>query len=271
MPKINLPVRVEPGLYDRLKRQAGEKSLSAHVEGLLETMLAKEASAARREAECAEALQALSEELAAAQRRISQACSDRDALRAALTRSQQQATRLEGERDRLSSRLAQAHTAHQLLPAPIAMLPRRVDTDRIHHARELAESRLHFLTIGLVLCVPVMLLMLLLAPHDTMLARGVAHLALAPFGDARVAAVRLLGEDAAFAWLYDECPIVMEAIRRSKARRAALADKPGEARSAQDAQRGKGGKNVKRKLDRHGADRQPTCRPAGRQRQQERH
>ena len=225
MPKVNLPVRVEPGLYDLLKRQAGEKSLSAHVEGLLETMLASQAGADLNAEECAAALEEMDAALAAAEQQISQISSERDNLRAALGRAQQQVTLLDGERNRLTSYLENARSTPTITyrqPSPTAQ---QLAEERRSHLDQLVKARQKFLGIGIVLTLPLCFLTLLLTPHDTLLAQGIARAAMAPFADAQTAGRRLMGEDAAFAWLLRECPLAKNAILIAEARRAEEARK----------------------------------------------
>jgi hypothetical protein len=256
MPKVNLPVRVEPGLYDRLKQQAGEKSLSAHVEGLLETMLASAAGADLREETCEVALHDLEQKLAAARRQISQISSERDTLRAALGQAQQQVTSLDGERNRLTSYLENARSTPTITyrqPSPTAQ---QLAEERRSHLDQLVKARAQFFGRGMALALPLWLLLLLLVPHDTLLARGVAHLAVAPFADVRVAAVRLMGKDVAFAWLLHDCPIVLESVRRHEAEAAAKTRSAKAARSTEGSRRTKAADSGKRK-----PDRQPGSRP----------
>lgn len=265
MPKVNLPVRVEPGLYDRLKRQAGEKSLSAHVEGLLETMLASAAGADLNAEECAAALDEMDAALATAEQQISQVCSDRDRLQAALGRAQQLINQLDGERGQLRRQLEQAQrpALPAPMPAPVPVPGRYIAMERFHHERALVEARAQFLGRGMALALPLWLLLLLLVPHDTMLARGVARLTMAPGADARVAAVRLMGEDVAFAWLLHDCPIVLESARRHDAEAAAKARIAKAARSAKTGRNVKAANSAQRKRDQHPGSRPHAHAPHG--------
>lgn len=216
MRKTPVSLKLEPELLQTLKQMANGQSLNSLIEELIQHGLATPEllAAAHEEVQTAQAALARQQQIA------NQLCSERDGAHAALARAQRQVQALDSERNQLRHRLASVpfpQTVALRVPAKPHIDPR---IEQFARADELVRNRQCYFGIGLFMALPVWAMILLVVPSHSGFAHWAARFAIAPFGDAKTAGLKLMGDDAAAEFLFNRCPAMMTAIRITQAQLA---------------------------------------------------